>query len=155
MVARWHTREDSGLRLDAQGRWWHDDELIEHPKIIEAFNVGLKPTGDGRYRLDFGKDWCFVAVENAAYQVLTLDVGEGHVMLHLSNRQSAPLEPETLYLGADDVLYCRVFNRQAVVRFSRDAQFALGQLCHEQDGKMVLTLGGRSWPIGSTPRPQS
>ena len=39
-----HTREQSGIRLDRQLRWWHDDEPVEHPKIIEAFNRGLSPT---------------------------------------------------------------------------------------------------------------
>ena len=47
---RWHTREDSGLRIDRQGQWWHDDEKIEHPNIIEAFNRGLRVMEDA-YRL--------------------------------------------------------------------------------------------------------
>src|SRR5262249_6822997 len=59
---RRHTRENSGIRLDRNGRWWHDGVPIEHPKIIDAFNRGLSPTDGGRFRLDFGNDWCFVQV---------------------------------------------------------------------------------------------
>ena len=54
MPARWHTREDSGIRLDRQFRWWHDGELIEHPNIIEAFNKGVRVGDDGRVTLHFG-----------------------------------------------------------------------------------------------------
>ena len=45
-TVRWHTREDSGLRLDREQRWFHDDERIEHPKVIEAFNRGLRVEDD-------------------------------------------------------------------------------------------------------------
>ncbi|HME90856.1 MAG TPA: DUF1285 domain-containing protein, partial [Myxococcaceae bacterium] len=96
---RWHTREDSGIRLDRFGRWWHDDELIEHPRIIEAFNVGLSPTDDGRYRLEFGSDWCFVDVEDAAYQVRAVDVtADERVSIRLSDRTAELLEISSLKL---------------------------------------------------------
>ena len=69
---RWHTREDSGIRLDAALRWWHDDEPIEHPRIIELFNTSLVLDDEGRYQLQIGKDWCYVQVEDAAYEVRTV-----------------------------------------------------------------------------------
>jgi len=38
----------------------HDDEPVEHPKLIEAFNRGLKVLDDGKYRLEFGTDiWAY------------------------------------------------------------------------------------------------
>lgn len=139
---RWHTREDSGLRLDRQLRWWHDDELIEHPKIIEAFNTGLAPAEDGRFRLSFGKDWCYVQVEDAAYGVTALDLAGEQVWLRLSDRTTDQLNPSTLALGPDGVLTCRVKAGRAKARFSRDAQFALGSLLEEENGELVLKLAG-------------
>lgn len=144
---RWHTREDSGIRLDREGRWWHDDELIEHPRIIEAFNTGLVPTDDGRFKLVFGWDWCFVEVEDAAYRVVTVDVGESSVALRLTDRSVEPLDPSTLSLDPDGVLSCRVKEGRAKARFTRDAQFELGSRMEERRGAIVLLLSGREYPV--------
>ncbi|XXF79510.1 DUF1285 domain-containing protein [Myxococcaceae bacterium GXIMD 01537] len=138
---RWHTREDSGIRLDAHLRWWHDDEPVEHPKIIELFNASLILDEAGRYQLQIGQDWCYVAVEDAAYEVRTVDLNpDGRVSVRLSDRTAEPLEPSTLVLEADGVLSCRVKQGRAKARFSRDGQYQLGELLEEDEGG-TLHLG--------------
>lgn len=147
---RWHTREDSGLRLDRQLRWFHDGEPIEHPKIIEAFNRGLTPTEDGRFRLNFGWDWCYVEVEDAAYGVTGLDVLPDGVALQLTDRTTERLDPRTLAVGGDGALTCKVKEGRAKARFSRDSQFALGELLEEQDGRLFLRAGNTRVPLELT-----
>ena len=137
---RWHTREDSGLVLDRDLRWFHDGERITHPKIIEAFNVGLVPTDDGRFQLRIGNDWAYVTVEGAAYRVNAIDTDDTRVYLRLSDRTGEALEPSTLRLGDDGVLAARVKGGRAEARFSRDAQFALGQLLAPEGAGWVLLL---------------
>jgi hypothetical protein len=145
---RWHTREDSGIRLDRELRWWHDDEPVEHPKLIEAFNRGLKVTDDGKYRLEFGNDWCFVTVEEAAYGVVAVDVSEGDVAsVRLSDRTAEALDVGTLELGRDGVLLAKVKGGKARARFSRDAQFALGEMVEPTERGFVLRVGQRTVPL--------
>lgn len=140
---RWHTREDSGLTLDGQLRWWHDGEPIEHPNIIEAFNRGLRVEDDGRYTLHIGADWCFVEVEDAGFGVVAVDVSEnGRLSLRLSDRTAEWLEPSSLSVADDGVLRARVKSGRARARFSRDAQFQLVQLL-ELDGDRLVTSGRR------------
>jgi hypothetical protein len=140
---RWHTREDSGIRLDAALRWWHDDEPIEHPKIIELFNASLVLDDEGRYQLRIGKDWCYVQIEDAAYEVRTVDVTpDERVSVRLSDRTAEALDPATLTLGPDGVFSCRVKRGQAKARFSRDAQYQLGELLEEGEaGQLFLRAG--------------
>jgi hypothetical protein len=140
---RWHTREDSGIRLDARLRWWHDEEPIEHPKIIEVFNASLVLDEEGRYQLQIGKDWCYVQVEDAAYEVRTVDVNpDGRVSVRLSDRTAEALELSSLSLAPDGVLCCRVKGGRAKARFSRDAQYQLGELLEEgTDGTLYLGTG--------------
>lgn len=153
VAPRWHTREDSGLRLDRQLRWFHDDVRVEHPRIVEAFNQGLRVTEDGRYQLHIGSDWCFVAVEDAAFEVLAVDVSEGpRPSVRLSDRTAEWLDPATLALDDGGVLTARVKNGRAKARFSRDAQFALGTMLEHSGAGVVLRLGGKEW---ATPLPQS
>lgn len=144
---RWHTREDSGFRIDRDLRWWHDDELIEHPKILEAFNQGLQPDEQGRYVLRFGNDWCYVQVEDAAYWVQAVEPRGDALILSLSDRSEEPLEPETLALEPEGVLSCRVKQRRAKARFSRHAQFQLGEQLAATDRGTVLRIGAREVPL--------
>jgi hypothetical protein len=146
---RWHTREDSGIRLDASLRWWHDDEPVQHPKIIELFNTSLVLDEAGRYQLRIGQDWCYVQVEGAAYEVRTVDVTpDERVSVRLSDRTAEVLDASGLQVEPDGVLSCAVKRGQSRARFSRDAQYQLGQLLEQEPGGgLVLCAGGRRMPI--------
>ncbi len=145
---RWHTREDSGIRLDRQLRWWHDDEPVEHPRLIEAFNRGLRVADDGRFKLEIGDDWCFVAVEDAAFGVVAIDVEGAGVVLRLSDRTAEVLVPSTLSTDDEGVIRCWVKAGKAPARFSRDAQFALGNLMETTERGLVLKVSGSELPTG-------
>lgn len=141
---KWHTREESGFVIDRNVEWWHDDERIEHPNIIEAFNRGLRIDDDGRVRLEFGNDWCFVKVVDAAFKVVAVDVGE-QVSLRLSDRSAEVLDPKTLRLDEEGVLLATVKNGRAKARFSREAQFELAQHFVESPEGLQLKLGEHTW----------
>lgn len=148
---RLHTREDSGIRLDRQLRWWHDDEPIEHPNIIEAFNTGLQPTPDGRYLLSFGKDWCYVQVEDAAYRVTAVDeTADQALSVRLSDRTAERLDPTSLRLE-DGIFVCRVKRGRAKALFSRDAQYALGQLLEPGPGGLLIRVGANRLAVPQVP----
>lgn len=147
MQPRWHTREDSGIRLDRRLRWFHDDAPVEHARIIEAFNTGLRVTEDGRYKLEIGNDWCFVTVEDAAFEVVAVDASDGdRPSIRLSDRTAEWLDAASLEADADGVLTVQVKNGRAKARFSRNAQFALGELLAPSGDAVVVRLGGKDWP---------
>lgn len=149
---KWHTREDSGLRIDRQFNWWHDDERIEHPNIIEAFNQGLRVEPDGRITLHFGNDWCFVVVEDAPFRVVAVDTAaDGRVSVRLSDRTAEWLDVKTLELDDDGVLSTRVKGGAAKARFGRDAQFQLAQLLEVEGGVVRLRTGERVEPTPLSP----
>lgn len=150
---KWHTREDSGLRLDAELRWWHDDELVEHPNIIEAFNRGLRVEPDGRVTLHFGNDWCFVQVADAVFKVVAVDESDGErLSVRLSDRTAEWLDVETLAVDEEGVLFVRVKEKRAKAKFSRDAQFQLAERLERGANGLVLRVGSRLVP---TPLPSS
>ncbi|MGO9831141.1 MAG: DUF1285 domain-containing protein [Myxococcaceae bacterium] len=144
---RWHTREDSGLVLDRELRWFHDGQPVVHPRIVELFNESLVPTEDGRFLLRIGSDWAYVTVEDAAYRVTGLDATETQVFLRLSDRTGEALDPTTLALEPDGVLSARVKSGRAKARFSRQAQVALGALLEESAEGLALGLPGGPLPV--------
>lgn len=149
---KWHTREDSGIRLDREFRWWHDGERIEHPNIIEAFNKGLRVEPDGKVTLHFGNDWCFIEVEDAPFRILTVDVSEGdRLSVRLSDRTAEWLDVAALRIDDDGVLSTRVKSSTAKARFGRDAQFQLAQFFVVDGGHVQLRVGERLEPTTLDP----
>lgn len=143
----WHTREQSGLRIDRRGQWWHDGERIEHPNIVEAFNRGLQVQPDGRVQLHFGGDWCFVEVEDCAFTVVAVDESEGErLSVRLSDRTAEWLDTERLALDDEGVLVVPVKSGLARARFSRDATFQLSERFEVAGERLVVRVGAKIWP---------
>lgn len=147
MNRRLHTREDSGLTIDREGRWLHDGEPVTHPRVLEAFTRGLELTPEGHYLLRFGNDWAFVTVEDAPLQVTSAlpAPSADEVLLNLSNGLTEPLRPETL-CHSEGVLYCTAASGMPA-RFSRSAQAALASMLEEDASGLVLVLGPARHPI--------
>lgn len=150
----WHTREQSGLRLDRQLAWWHDDVRLEHPNIVEAFNRGVRVLDDGRYQLHFGGDFCFIAVDDCGFAVVAVDEGEDtsdRLSLRLSDRTAEWLDPTSLALDETGALTARVKDGRGKARFSREAHFELGARLELDGAQVVLVVRGRRWPTGLPP----
>lgn len=143
---RWHTREDSGLSIDRDLAWRHDGERIEHPKIIEAFNRGLTVTDDGRYKLEFGTDWCFVTVEGCAFGAVAVDLEAHALWLRLSDRTAEVLDPMTLAMEPDGALSAAVKHGRARAKLSRPAHLELAGRLAVAEGRVVLEVEGARLP---------
>jgi hypothetical protein len=149
---RWHTREDSGIRLDRAFTWWHDGERIEHPNIIEAFNRGVRVDDAGRVTLHFGNDWCVIEVEDAPYRVVAVDASaDGRLSVRLSDRTAEWLDATSLRLDDDGVLSVRVKENRARARFGRDAQFQLAQWLVLDGAAVMLDVDGHRVPTALDP----
>lgn len=145
MTGRTHTREDSGLVIDGEGRWFHDGEPIENERILAVFNQGLARDEQGRVVLRVGADWCVVTALDAPVQVLSARAEGERVLLELSTGTTEPLAEATLELRGE-VLYCTV-SSGLLARFGRSAQFSLGELLEPRGEGFALNLGGREYVL--------
>jgi hypothetical protein len=140
---------ESTIRLDAQGRFWHDGQLVEHPGMARAFAswIDLHPD-DGRFILQNGYDWSYFEVEDVPFFVRSLRAGGDQLWLSLSDGQEEPLDPSTLAVGANDAVYVRVKMGRFAARFTPSAQTALAPfLAANSAQEPVLCLAGRQHPI--------
>ncbi len=140
-------RENSRIRLDARGVFWHDGAPVTHPGIARLWHRGIGRAADGRLTLTVGDQWCFIEAEDAPYIVRLLSLESNQVLLRLSDETSETLDLSTVTRGAGDVLYCRVKHGVFLARFSQAAQIALAPLVGEDAGHFFLEIGGRRWPI--------
>jgi hypothetical protein len=104
---------ESTIRLDAEGRFWHEGELVVHPGLAAAMHTWLsRHPDDGRYILTNGYDWTYIQVDDAPYAVMSLrrdraGGGEG-LVLRLSDGTEERWDPTQSRTGANDALYTRV-----------------------------------------------
>ena len=140
----------SGLRLDGEGRWWHEGQPVEHPGLARALHRWLDRLDDGRHivRLD-GERFAYVEVDDAPYTVRSLQArDDGSCVLVLSDGSQEPLLASTVCVGADNALYCAVKGGRFEARLSRPAHYGLAEhVEQEEEGGYVLVLQGRRWPI--------
>ncbi len=140
----------TGLRLDREGRWWHEDEPVTHQRLARALSCWLDRLDDGRFILRLDADrYAYVDVEDAPFQVATLEREGEELWLTLSDGSREPLDATTLAEGPDGALYCRVKAGRFRARFSRIAQQLVAPMVEESDGAYFLALGQKRWHIES------
>ena len=88
---------ESTIRLDHEGRFFHDDVPVEHPKLRDALHTWIaRHPDDGRYILTNGYDWTYFVVDDVPYFVRSLRADDGDAILVLSDGTEEPLDPSTL-----------------------------------------------------------
>ncbi|MGO9311457.1 MAG: hypothetical protein ACLQDI_01855 [Syntrophobacteraceae bacterium] len=62
---------------------------------------------------------------------------------------SEVLDLDTLAVGRDNILYCKVLQRRFLARFSRPAYYQLAEFVREDDGgqDFYIELSGKKYPI--------
>jgi hypothetical protein len=127
------------------GRWYCDGEVIPNRAICRLYAKAMTIDPDGVARLRLGEDKAEVTIEDTPWVVTQVD-GEptrGFGVL-LNDETLEPLDPATLRVGPDNVLYCRVKGGRHEARFLRPAYYEL--LRHAvagPDGALELPVGGR------------
>jgi hypothetical protein len=146
---------ETPLRIDKEGRWFLGDEEITHRKTYLLYCRNLTRDESGRIILRIGREQCPVEVEDAPFVVKTLEFvlaksGELKAIgLILNDETREELHPETLRIGPDHVLYCRVRSGKFEARFSRGAyQLLFPHIRHdEKENRFFITIDGRPYDL--------
>jgi uncharacterized protein len=143
------------LWIDKEGRWFFQGEEITHRRTYLLFCRNLTLDGAGRLTLRIGKEECRVEAEDAPFVVRSVDFiyDDGKRLkaleLILNDETREPLNPESLRVGPDHVLYCRVREGRFAARFSRGAYQLLFPLIRhdEERERFLLVVGGEEYPL--------
>jgi uncharacterized protein len=127
----------SGIRLDQEGRFWHEGEVVRHEGMRQAFFRWLDRNPDGRWvlRLD-ERRFVYLDVDDAPFVVTSIRLDGLRIFLHLIDDTEEELAYDTLRLR-DGTAYATVKNRFPA-RFSRAAWTALGERLEEHGGVVSL-----------------
>jgi hypothetical protein len=139
-------REKAVFWMDKNGVWHNEHGRFEHPKLIAYFNASIRRDDLGYhvYQLtDEFEEKVYFVHEDTALFVVDVTVSDP-VRLVLNNRTKLTLCPEQLYT-ANDALYLET--GEHTIKFTDRALVKLSKMMTDQEGRLFLTLNGKTWPI--------
>jgi len=114
---------ESRIVLDEQGRFWNGPVPIDHEAMSTAFAswIAIHPD-DGRFVLTNGYDWTYFTVKDAPFLVRHVENKPSGPVLRLFDGTEEPLDPSTVTISEEGILYARVKEGRFEARLSRAAQ---------------------------------
>jgi hypothetical protein len=134
----------TGIRLDREGRFWHEGEEVTHPGFRRALLRWLDRLEDGRpiLRLDETR-YAYVDVEDAELLAVSARWAGERAILVLSDESEEELDPTTLELGEGGALYCRVRRGVLTARILTPAYYVLAErIVETAPGVFALRAAG-------------
>lgn len=122
------------IYVDKEGAWFHNGAPIIRRELVLLFYQALHLDEQGRYIIKLKDQVCRLEVEDTPFVVLrTVFVpacGDGKTdrfVLHLIDNTKEDLDPDTLSIGHNHVLYCKIRGKNFTARFSRPGYYQLAQ----------------------------
>ncbi len=141
------------IHIDKEGRWYHEGVEIIRRDYIQDFFRNMTLDAQGHYVITWQGRRCYVDVADTAHVIwnVVFQAGPGSgndgFTLSVSDDSKEDLAPETLHVGKDHVLYCRIRNATFPARFSRAAYYTLAAHIEEKDGVFYLPVNGKKYEI--------
>jgi hypothetical protein len=148
-AAGFYSIHTSKLSFRSDGRWYADADPVVHERLARLFSRYLRHKPGGGYEIWIDERYhADVEIEDTPYVVIGVDTSTGPFMVDLNDGTTEQLDPDSLRVGAHDVLYCRVKNGAERARLLRPAYYQLAKFIEEVGpGRFQLRCGGTTHPI--------
>jgi uncharacterized protein len=149
--------ENSDIRIDKEGKWYFKGAHMFRKEILSVFFEHLRIDECGKYLIELGEERCYLDVEDTAYIVAAVyqtqrsDNGRAQIDILLSDDSCEKLEMQSLHVGRDNVLYCRVKEGKFTARFSRNSYYQLAEFIEQSENgnHFFINLNGEKYIINS------
>lgn len=143
----------TGIRLDREGRFWHEGAEIQHEGLRKALLKWIDRLEDGRpiLRLD-ERRYAYLEVEDTPLLVVSARWQGDRALVRLNDSSEEELAYDSLRIGTDHALYCSVRGGRLEARVTTPAYYALAERIEEVGGGFALRAAGSSFVIGRRER---
>ena len=130
--------ENYEIKIDKDGIWYYNGAHMFRKEILCVFFQNLSIDECGRYLIELGPERCYLDVEDTAFVVAAVyktklpGNGREQIDILLNDDSCEKLEISSLYIGEDNVLYCRVKEGRFTARFSRNSYYQLLNLSNNR-----------------------
>ncbi|MFH1137923.1 MAG: hypothetical protein V1816_17780 [Pseudomonadota bacterium] len=129
---------------------WHFGAEMTHEGINQLLRGHVDLDDQGRYIIEYRGQRCQVEVDDTFFVIRRAErsaADDGPVMITLNDGEVEELDASTLALGRDNVLYARVKNNRFPARFLRQAYYQLAEWVVEDEGRFLISVRGKAYPI--------
>jgi len=146
----------NGLYVDEEGDWYYQGNRIVRNDLIQLFLANLQRSSSGEYAIELNHNRCSVSAADTPFVVSTVDrtkaenSSEEQIVLSLRHfERSENLDPSSLWVGENDVLYCQISKGRFPARFSRPAYYQLTEWLQEDstNDEYFIYLNGKAYFI--------
>jgi hypothetical protein len=150
--------ENSDIRIDKEGVWYYKGAHMFRKEILSVFFEHLKIDECGKYLIELKEERYYLDVEDTAfvigavYKTQLPDDGRVQIDILLNDDSCEKLEMSSLYIGKDNVLYCRVKEGKFTARFSRNSYYQLAEFIEQlgNGNHFFINLNGEKYFINET-----
>ena len=146
------------IKIDKEGLWYYKGNHMFRKEILSIFFEHLKVDESGRYLIELGPESCYLDVEDTAFVVQAVykthntQNGREQLEIVLNDEFSEILDVHSLYVGKDNVLYCRVKQGRFIARFTRKGYYQITEFIEQTNNGngFFIVLNGEKHFINET-----
>lgn len=134
--------------IDREGRLWIEGTELTDPQVLNFFMKKMQRLANGQYLVLCMGETNLIKAEDVPYVVQSIAIGPEAIALVFPGNYRENLDPETLEVGRDNVLYCRIRHGEFKARFNRKTYLELSRLVRKDaKNNYYLSLGKHRYPI--------
>jgi len=139
-------------KIDADGQVWHDKSLINDRSALKIFFTHLKKIKGKEYISLCQGETNYFEAEDAPVVIHKIDIQKDHIKIYWQGDLKEDLNPQTLRVGHDNILYCQVKNKTLDARFDRKTYLELTkEITYDKPTQTYnLKIGPTPYPIKGT-----
>jgi hypothetical protein len=149
--------ERSEIKIDKEGIWYYRGAHMFRKEILCVFFEHLQIDECGKYLIELNEERYYIDVEDTAFVVGAVNKTKNpencrdQIDVLLNDDSCEKLEVNSLCVGKDNVLYCRVKEGRFTARFSRNSYYQLAEFIEqaESENNFFIKLNGEKYFINS------
>jgi len=131
--------ESSDIKIDKEGIWYYRGAHMFRKDILCILFENLKVNDCGQYFIELNDEICYLDVEDTAFVITavykTKALSNGHELIEVlvSDDCREKLDLNTLAVGTENIMYCRIKDGKFPARFTRKSYYQLAEFIEQDD----------------------
>lgn len=135
------------IRLDEHGNWYQGEFPILHDRTIQFLHRNINIDEEGRYYLSGEDRPVYFKVDDAPYQITKIEKTIVGLLINLTDESVELLEPQSLWRGKNDALYCLVKGGKLPAKFTRSAHHDFLSNLEGEEGSYQVVINKKTYKI--------
>ncbi len=141
--------------MDKEGRLLFEGNRITDPWAYRFFQRSLKQTEEGRFLVLCENEYCYIEVEDVPYVIIDIAVTIDEtakmtrIELLFNGGYKEALDPSSIFVSKENILYCRVRGGKFSARFNRTSYYRIAKLIehNEEIGEFQIEVRNETYNI--------